>query len=308
MSRAFAGVKRLSCKYIGGAAFYAGRAAALLGLMRIAVFGCERGVMRLGFLGTGAISDAVIRGLCGNAERERSLSVKRIIISPRNAVLAAKLAHDFSCVEVAADNQELVNTANIVFVALPGAVCEAELRKLRFKVGQKLVSFVPNASCAMLRGWLNVDLPIARAVPLPFVAKQKTATPIFPADKDLQALFGAIGGFIAVEEEKQFDLFMTGGSLMGLYYRFASLCGAWLEDKGLPAEQAKFYIASLFNALGERAAGDGAAVDFAALQCEYSTKGGTNELIAAAFDAAGGADALKNAINQGFDCITGKCG
>ncbi|MFZ1180175.1 MAG: pyrroline-5-carboxylate reductase [Herbaspirillum sp.] len=262
--------------------------------------------MRLGFLGAGTISNAVIRGIC-RGDTAEALGIEVIFVSKRNAQIAAKLAEDFACIKITEDNQQLVDNADLVFVALSGAVCEQALRALQFRADQKLISFVPNPSCAALAEWTGGKLPVLRAVPLPFIAEHKTATPIFPADKDLQALFGATGGFILAEEEKQFNLFMTAGSMMGVYYRFCVLCTSWLSQKGLPEEQSMLYMTRLFKALSEEAAKEGQkGKDFAVLQQEYSTKGGTNELIAKLFEDKGGAEALLAALEEGLARINGK--
>lgn len=285
--------------------------------------------MRFGFLGTGTISDAVIRGIC----RNEKTNIEAIFISKRNAHIAAKLARDFSCVKIAENNQIIVDNADWVFVALPAAFCESVLRKLRFRSEQKLISFVPNPSCAEILAWAGGDAAVFRAMPLPFIAEHKSVTPIFPADKELSALFGALGGCICAENEKQFKLFMAAGSMMGVYYRFCGLCADWLRQNGLKQDLAETYMAALFAALAEQAqarardsepdnSGNKDAKQcksrrnivpaefapegvFAVLQREYSTKGGTNEAIAEAFNAEGGAAALFASIEAGFIRIKG---
>jgi len=262
--------------------------------------------MRLGFIGTGTISSAVIHAFCADNALRQKLGVEHIFVSPRNAHIAAELAERFPCVTIARDNQQVADESDLIFVALPGRICEAALRKLKFKSNHKLVSFVPAATCAMLKEWTGNAVAIARAVPLPFVAEHKTVTPIFPADKDLEKLFGAAGGFIVAEGEAQFNLFMTAGSLMGVYYQFCGECCDWLAANGLSDAQAEQYMAPLFAALAEKANQSGAKGDFAALQQEYSTKGGTNELIAKRFEGKGGTEALASAISEAFSHISGK--
>lgn len=250
--------------------------------------------MKLGFLGTGTITDAVVRGICTS-----DLKVDTITVSPRNAQTVHKLATDFSNVTVAKDNQEVVDRSELVFVALRTRIAEATLKSLTFHKGQKIVTFVPTTTCAMLSGWIDNAVPVLRAVPLPFVAEHKSATPIFPADPDLQTIFAKTGGVIEAKSEHQFNLFMTAGSLMGVYFRFAGICDDWMQEQGLTSEQSTFYLAGLFSSLADKTVRQ-KPVDFKVLQQEYSTKGGTNELISRLFEEKGGGKALNRALDEAF--------
>lgn len=254
--------------------------------------------MKLGFLGTGAITDAVIRGICTS-----ELEVDTIAVSPRNAQIAHKLAADFSCVTVAKDNQEVVDCSDMIFVALRARIAEKTLKSLTFREEQKIATFVPTTTCAMLSGWICNKIPVLRAVPLPFVAMHKSVTPIFPADRDLHAVFSRIGGVIEAENEHQFNLFMTAGSLMGVYFRFAGICNDWMQGQGLTPEQSTLYLAGLFSSLADKAVRQ-KPVDFKALEQEYSTKDGTNELIAHLFEKKGGEKALSSALDEAFAHIS----
>jgi len=254
--------------------------------------------MKLGFLGTGTIADAVIRGICTS-----DLGIDTITVSPRNAQTAHKLAADFSCVTVARDNQEVVERSDLVFVALRAGIAEEILKSLTFREGQKVVTFIPTATCAMLSGWIGNEVPVLRAVPLPFVTGHKGATPVFPADPDLQTIFAKIGGVIETENERRLNLFMTAGSLMGVYFRFAGICNDWLQEQGLEPEQAALYLAGLFSSLANEAARQ-KPIDFKVLQQEYSTRGGTNEMTARLFEEKGGGKALAGALDEAFARIS----
>ncbi|RCL01023.1 MAG: pyrroline-5-carboxylate reductase [Candidatus Tokpelaia sp. JSC188] len=256
--------------------------------------------LRLGFLGTGTITNAVIRGIC-----KSDLKVNSIIISSRNAQIARKLSHDFSNVEIAKNNQEIVSRSNLLFVALRTQIAEQILKSLIFHKGQKIVTFVPTTTCAILSGWVDNVVPVLRAVPLPFVAEHKSATPIFPADADLRKIFAKTGGVIEARNEHQFNLFMIASSLMGIYFHFSGLCDEWMQDRGLAPKQSSLYLATLFLTLSDEFAKQ-IPIDFKALEQKYSTKGGTNELIISAFEEKNGGKALKSALDEAFYYITKK--
>ena len=75
--------------------------------------------MKLGFIGTGKISIAVITGIC-----KSDIHFKKIIISPRNKINANILKKKFKKVSIAENNQEIINTCDWVFLAITPTVGE----------------------------------------------------------------------------------------------------------------------------------------------------------------------------------------
>ena len=72
----------------------------------------------LGFIGTGHIASAVIKGLLKDKERPFN-----IVVSPRNKDIALALSQQFSTVTVAGSNQEVLDRSDVVFIAvLPNIV------------------------------------------------------------------------------------------------------------------------------------------------------------------------------------------
>ena len=70
-------------------------------------------VTSYGVIGVGAIAAAIVTGLCEDVE-----DAPEVLLSPRNAEIAAGLAHRFPTVEVAADNQAVVDGASVVIVCV----------------------------------------------------------------------------------------------------------------------------------------------------------------------------------------------
>ncbi len=91
--------------------------------------------MNLGFIGTGEIAVAMVTGFCTAEPRP-----ERITVSPRNADKAAALAAAFPEVEVAADNQAVVEASDWLVLAVLPLVAEEVLASLRFRPDQKVVS------------------------------------------------------------------------------------------------------------------------------------------------------------------------
>jgi pyrroline-5-carboxylate reductase len=117
--------------------------------------------VRLGFLGTGAITEAVVAGLCAAPD------APSFLISPRNAARSRALATQFPNVRVASDNQAVLDQADTVFLAVRPQDIVAALDGLRFRREQTIISFVALLPMARLKGLVTPAERICRAVPLP---------------------------------------------------------------------------------------------------------------------------------------------
>ncbi|WP_409360874.1 pyrroline-5-carboxylate reductase [Bartonella heixiaziensis] len=250
--------------------------------------------MKIGFLGTGKISASMIDGLMTSA-----FDVPSIIISPRNAQSAERLSQKYNKVIIAENNQVLLDVSDCVFLCLPNQIAEEVLRSLRFRPEQLVISVLAMAKAAQVEEWISHK--VYRAVPLPFVAECKNLTPIYPDHPFLRSLFNALGGTLVLDAEDQFNLFMTAGSLMGVYFNFIETAHQWFVTQGLKKEQAANFLAMMFGNLTDEmrkitVADCPKPLDFALLEKEFSTKGGTNELLSDCFSRQGGRSALTTAL------------
>lgn len=252
--------------------------------------------MTLGFIGTGTMAAAMVEGLGGTD----------ILVSPRGAEIASALARRFPGVQVAADNQAVIDGCDMVVLAVRPQVAEAVIRPLRFRAGQKVVSLIAATQIASLRDWIGRDLPIIRAIPLPFVADRASVTPVFPPDAEVAALFDRLGSALPCRDIAEFDLLAVGSALMGSYFGLLETAQGWLVAQGLEDRAARTYLASLFANLGKVAAQSPAG--FATLRAGHSTPGGLNEQIFRDFAAGGGTAALTAALDRVLDRVRGHPG
>ena len=100
---------------------------------------------RVGFVGTGAIAEAICTGLCTGAASPGS-----VVLSPRNAERSAKLAAAHEICTVAPDNQTVVDGTDIIFVCVLPAQLDEVLSGLTFRPDQTLVSLVSTSALAGL--------------------------------------------------------------------------------------------------------------------------------------------------------------
>lgn len=248
--------------------------------------------MRLGFIGTGNITAAMVEGLGGG-----------VVLSPRGAEMAARLAARFPDVTVAETNQVVVDQCDMVVLAIRPQVAEAVVRDLRLRAGQKVLSLVAATPVEVIREWVGLDLPVIRAIPLPFVAERRCVTPIIPPDAEVAALFDRLGQSVECRTQEEFDLLAVGSALMGSCFGILEAAEGWLVERGLPRAAATDYMAGLFANLGRVA--EGSAKEFAALREEYSTRGGLNEQVFRVFGEEGGVAALRAALDRVLERVRG---
>ena len=120
-----------------------------------------------GFVGTGAITRAMVEGLCTGP------SAPEIVVSPRGAEVSASLAARFDQVRVAADNQAVVDDAACVVLATRPDDVRTVLAELTFGADQAVVSVVAGVSVDELRAAVAPAHAVARAIPLPSVAARQ---------------------------------------------------------------------------------------------------------------------------------------
>lgn len=254
---------------------------------------------KIGFIGTGAITDAMVRGLLAEPA-----AVRHVMVSMRSADISARLAADFPAVIVAGDNQSIVDDCDTVMLAIRPQIAEEVIRPLRFRDGQAVISVVAATGRDALLDWIGADVHLSQAVPLPFVAERTGVTAVYPPDADTAALFDMLGNAVECETKAEYDLLAAASALMATYFGLMDRTTRWLAENGLPAEKGRAYLAPLFASLSGKAVAAGAHVPFIELSHEFATKGGLNEQVFRDFEEHGGSDALTHALDRVLQRIT----
>lgn len=224
---------------------------------------------RLGFIGTGTITAAIIEGLAAS-------DTEPILVSPRSAETAANLAARFEHVEIGTSNQDVVDNSETVVLAVRPQIVEAVLQDLDFRPDQPVISLVATVTLEQLRGWMPLAGRLVRAVPLPPVAYRRGPTAIFPPDAEASELFDRLGNAVEIEEEAEFDVFTAATATMASYFAFARSISGWMESKGVEAIRAGAFVAQMHDGL-VKAAMAHPERPLEALVGEYQTRGGINE-------------------------------
>ncbi|PDT11129.1 pyrroline-5-carboxylate reductase [Rhizobium sp. M1] len=254
----------------------------------------------IGFVGTGAITEAMVRGLLS-----APAYASEIHVSPRSAHIAATLAQEFTAVRIAGDNQTVVDRSDMVFLAIRPQIAEEVVRALSFRTGQVVVSLVAATERQALLDWIGADVHLVQAIPLPFVAQRQGVTAILPPDAAVAALFDTLGTAVQCQSKKEYDLLAAASAMMSTYFGIMETTAVWLEKSGLERPKANAYIAPLFASLAQKANSPGTE-PFSALSREFATKGGLNEQVLSDVDKKGGLAALTAALDGVLARIEGR--
>ena len=204
--------------------------------------------MKLGFIGTGKIASSVITGICTS-----KISFKKILVSPRNRIIAQKLKRKFRKVSIAKNNQEIVNSCNWIFLAVTPKVGKKIIPKLKFRSKQKVISFIATINLAQLKKVIGKKVKIVRAIPLPPISIRKGPVPICPPDQQVKNFFNKLGTTVEIKNEKLSNNFWSVSGMMAPFYELLNAISNWLVKRGVKRNDAQKYITSLFVALSEDA-------------------------------------------------------
>jgi len=227
--------------------------------------------MRLGFIGTGKIASSVITGVCTS-----KISFQKILVSPRYRNIDQNLIKNFSIVNIAKTNQEIVDKCNWIFLAVTPKVGKKILPKLKFRSNQKVISFIATINLAQLKKILGKKIKIVRAIPLPPISLKKGPVPICPPDKQVKSFFDKIGTTVEIKNEKLSKNFWATSAMMAPFYEILKVLSDWLVKRGIKRHEAQKYITTLFVALSVDSANN-SIKHLKHLVADSQTPGGLNE-------------------------------
>lgn len=246
--------------------------------------------MCIGFLGTGEITAAMVRGLKGQGHR--------ILVSPRNATVAATLAAEVPEVAIA-PNEDLVANSDVVFLCLLARVAEEVLPGLPFRTGQSIISVMVDAPLATLRRLCAPATDIAITIPLPPITSGGCPLPVYPASPALDALFGAHNLILPQPSEAALNAHLGASALCSPILDQLLTAVDWLASHTDNPAAAEAYIAAMIRGyLPERAA----AGDLSQALKKLSTEGGLNATLRAAMAPA------KETLHHGLTAFHSRLG
>tara|TARA_B100000941_G_scaffold276411_1_gene239042 strand:+ start:167 stop:943 length:777 start_codon:yes stop_codon:yes gene_type:complete len=226
--------------------------------------------MKLGFIGTGQITKAVITGIINS-----NLKISKIFVSERNKKISKILKFKSKKIKIIKNNQDIINKSDWVFLAVTPTVGNKILEQLKFNKRKLIISFISTINLTQLKKITGLKTNIVRAIPLPPIALCKGPVPIYPPNNKVKKFFDKLGSTVEINNEELSLNFWTTSAMMAPFYEILYFLSNWLVKKGIKKENAQKYISSLFLALSEDAFNH--RKDLKKLVKESQTPGGLNE-------------------------------
>ena len=204
--------------------------------------------MKIGFIGSGQITKAVIEGIINS-----KLKITKIYISKRNKKISRNLKAKSKRIIILKDNQDIIDKSNWIFLAVTPDVGNKILYKLKFYKNKMIISFISTINMTKLKKITGLKKNIVRAIPLPPIALCKGPVPIYPPNSQVKNFFDKLGTTVEINNEKLSLNFWTTSAMMAPFYEILYSLSNWLVKKGIKKDNAQKYILSLFYALSEDA-------------------------------------------------------
>lgn len=242
---------------------------------------------RIGFIGTGEITAAMVRGLAGRGHA--------ILVSPRNAAMAVMLAAEVQGVTIA-PNEQVVEGSDVVFLCLLARVVDQVLPGLPFRADQSIISVMVDAPLARLRQLCAPATDIAITIPLPPIAVGGCPLPVYPASPALAALFGDRNLILPQGSETALNAHLAVSALCSPILDQILSASDWLASLTGDQSAAEAYVTAMIRGyLPERTQAGDLAGDLAGALQKLSTEGGLNATLRAAMRGA------KTDLHRGLD-------
>jgi pyrroline-5-carboxylate reductase len=248
--------------------------------------------MKIGTIGTGNIASAVVTGFClkDNAHR--------FFLSPRNAEKSAALAEQFSNTSVCVSNQEVLDNAEWVFIAIHRKDFDI-LNSLDFKAEHKVVNMAAELELDDLRNRIGETALLAHAIPLPMIACGYGPLIAFPESGELEKLFSPISDVLFAKDLGETRTLQLITGIMSPYYMLLNEIVEFATAQDLDRSLSINFVHSLFTALSKRATKT-ESCDLVKLAHDM-TPGGYNEQAMKELLASGAIKAWNTALNNLLD-------
>jgi pyrroline-5-carboxylate reductase len=255
--------------------------------------------MTYGVLGVGSLASAIVTGLC-----EGVADPPAIVLSPRSVDSSAALAARFETVTVAADNQAVLDAADLVVVCLRRAHADV-LGELTWRPEHVVVSSIAGVPMERLVELVAPTRQVARAVPMPAVVTRASRTPVHPPLGPVADLFDRLGGTMPIDDADEFEAIFTAMGTVAPFFEYLRILSDFLVERGLRPADAQQIVAGTFTGLLESLQAQ-ESPDFAELVKEHAPPGGGNEQLTDLMREAGVFDAMKTSVAEVHQRLTGR--
>lgn len=237
--------------------------------------------MRLGFIGTGTISTAVVHALAPKGHE--------IIVSERSATNAEALSQAYENVRIGT-NAEVVAGADILFLGLmPEHVAQA-LIGLPFRAGQQMISFVADTPLSEVAALIAPAKVETLVLPFPAIAKTRSPLIAHPPSKLAEDIFSDHDVFSA-RTPAEFQALLRAQAVLSPVAQMLAEAATWAGEQGADAGNTEAFLRALV-------ASNLSANALSPLLKSLSTEGGYNARLREHLEASGTYTALRDGLDK----------
>ncbi len=230
--------------------------------------------MNIGFIGTGGITSAMVRGLCSSSE----FKGKIILSVHRNRSRAEELQSLYpEVISVSECNQDVPDRSDIVAIALPPTVHEDVVKSVKFKESHRIIHITGGVKLEKSAPLYAPAMSYVRAIPLPFVARNMGPVLYYGEDEVCEAILALMGTVVKVKSERDLEILGPVTGLMVPYYALIGEYVKWTGEKGIDSKSCIDYVCCMNEALSSYMRTD-CGEDIEKFLVQNSTPGGVNEM------------------------------
>jgi len=198
----------------------------------------------IGILGVGVIGSALARGF---ATAQPAYPLLLSSLDKENMIeLAAAFPERITLVE---NNQQVLDEADWLILALPTAQGETILRALRFRPEHKVINLLADKSLKQIAEWIGPTAILAHIVPLSFVAQHFGPIVVYPQSDELIRLIAPLGEVVVAKSPHEVRVFQAITGLMASFDTLLDNIVCWAETHDVDEMSAKAYTSAFFGAI-----------------------------------------------------------
>lgn len=244
-----------------------------------------------GFLGAGEITAAIVAGT-----HRTATEAPAVFLSPRGRSVGRDLAGRFPNVHVCESNQEVLEYATSIVLAVRPENAQPVVTELAFHPQHTLMSAVAGVRLEQLRDWAAPADQIVRAIPLPQAAQAQSLTAMYPENAIARELFSRVGDVLVPEDEAGLATFSAATATFATHLDYLATIVGWMTDNGVDRDTATTYITRIFGQMGQSLLQRTDCL--AVLTEQHSTPGGINEQVRTDLRSEGMPDMVRHALDR----------
>lgn len=244
-----------------------------------------------GFVGAGAITSAIVEGLHVGVT-----DPPEVFLSPRGRRVGQELSTRFPNVQVCDSNQDVLDNATSIVVAVRPEAARAVLGELSFRPAHVVISVVAGLRLDRLQRWAAPAAHVVRALPLPAAAHARSLTAMYPDDAAARELFRRVGDHLVPNEESTLEALSAATATFAAYLDHLATIVDWLTDHGVDHGAATTYTTHVFAQLNQSLLER--TDPLATVTEEHMTPGGINEQFLTDLRRAGAPDLVRRALDR----------